>query len=68
MSEAELARGIHAVLAKASYGRHSGVGRTISDVIAELKARGSHAILDEDFSKDLETVIDSHREPLNAPA
>jgi hypothetical protein len=29
--------------------------------------RGSHATLDEDFGKDLEDIINSHREPLNPP-
>jgi antitoxin (DNA-binding transcriptional repressor) of toxin-antitoxin stability system len=83
MSEAELARDIHAVLEKVRQGAEviieqnnqpvavikpaPTVGRAISDVIAELETRGSHAILDDDFSKDLEAVIESHREPLNAP-
>ncbi len=84
MSEAELACDIHAVLEKVRQGAEVVIeqnnqpvaviepapiaGRAISDVIAELEARGSHAILDEDFSKDLEAVFESHREPLNTPA
>jgi fructoselysine-6-P-deglycase FrlB-like protein len=75
MSEAELARDIHGVLEKVRHNRPVAVikaaptaGRAISDVIAELQARGSHAILDEGLSKDLEAVINSHRDPLNAPA
>jgi hypothetical protein len=43
-------------------------GRPIDECIALAKARGSHATLDEDFAKDLESVIDSHREPLAPPS
>jgi hypothetical protein len=43
-------------------------GRPIDECIALAKARGSHATLDEDFAKDLEAIINSHREPLTPPS
>jgi hypothetical protein len=83
ISEAELARNVHAVLEEVCRGAEVVIERNnhpfaviratptavrgISDVIAELEARGSHATLDENFSSDLEEVINSHREPLSAP-
>ena len=42
--------------------------KSVRELIAEAKAHGSHATLDEDFAKDLEDIINSHREPLNPPA
>ena len=84
MSEAELARDLHAVLERVRHGAEVVVerdaqavavikapqfrGRPIDECIALAKARGSHATLDEDFAKDLEDIINSHREPLNPPA
>lgn len=84
MSEAELARDLHAVLEKVRQGAEVIVerdakpvavikapqfrGRPIDECIALAKTRGSHATLDEDFAKDLEDIINSHREPLNPPA
>ncbi len=83
MTEAELARDLHAVLQKVQQGAEIIVernaqpvaviksprfrGRPIDECIALAKARGSHAILDDDFAKDFEDVISSHREPLNPP-
>ncbi len=43
-------------------------GRLLSEAIALAEAHGSNVTLDEDFSRDLEKVIDSHREPLNPPS
>jgi hypothetical protein len=43
-------------------------GRPINECIALAEARGSHATLDEDFAKDLEDIINSHREPLTPPS
>ena len=43
-------------------------GRMISEVIAELKARGSNAVMDEDFARDIEEGIKAHREPWNPPS
>jgi antitoxin (DNA-binding transcriptional repressor) of toxin-antitoxin stability system len=39
-------------------------GRLLSESIALAKANGSTVTLDADFSRDLEAVINSHREPL----
>jgi prevent-host-death family protein len=43
-------------------------GRLLSEAIAMAEARGSTVTLDEDFARDLEDVINSHREPLSPPA
>jgi hypothetical protein len=43
-------------------------GRLLSESIASAEARGSGATLDEDFGRDLEDIINSHREPLDPPA
>jgi prevent-host-death family protein len=43
-------------------------GRLLSESIALAEAHGSTATLDEDFSRDLEAIINSHREPLEPPA
>lgn len=83
ISEAELARDLHAVLEKVRQGAEVIVerdamplavikapefrGRPIDECIALAKARGSSATLDADFSKDLEDIINSHREPLDPP-
>ncbi|MGB7555982.1 MAG: hypothetical protein WBM04_16540 [Candidatus Korobacteraceae bacterium] len=44
-----------------------GPGRLLSESIALAEAHASTATLDADFSRDLEDIIDSHREPLNPP-
>jgi hypothetical protein len=41
-------------------------GRLLSECIARAESRGSTATLDEGFSKDLEEIIDSRRESLDA--
>ena len=43
-------------------------GRLLSESIALAEAHGSTVTLDGDFGRDLEAIIDSHREPLNPPA
>jgi antitoxin (DNA-binding transcriptional repressor) of toxin-antitoxin stability system len=43
-------------------------GRLLSESIALAEAHGSAVTLDGDFAHDLETIINSHREPLNPPA
>jgi antitoxin (DNA-binding transcriptional repressor) of toxin-antitoxin stability system len=84
MTEAEVARDFAAVLEKIQQGSEVIVerdaqpvaviqlprfrGRPIDECIALAKARGSHATLDNDFAKDLENIIDSHREPLAPPS
>jgi antitoxin (DNA-binding transcriptional repressor) of toxin-antitoxin stability system len=42
--------------------------RLLSESIALAEAHGSAVTLDGDFARDLEEVINSHREPLNPPA
>ena len=41
-------------------------GRLLSESISLAEAHGSTVTLDEDFGKDLEEIIESHREPLDA--
>ena len=43
-------------------------GRPISDVIDDLKARGSGAVMDDDFARDIEEGIRANRQPWNPPA
>jgi antitoxin (DNA-binding transcriptional repressor) of toxin-antitoxin stability system len=70
MSEAELARDLHATLAKVQQGLEivieqnhqpvailkpsKPVGRPISEVLADLEARNSAAVMDDDFARDIE--------------
>jgi antitoxin (DNA-binding transcriptional repressor) of toxin-antitoxin stability system len=84
ITESELARDLHAVLAKVQEGleviveqNHRPVavikpsrpaGRSISEVVSELKARGSTVILDDDFARDIEEGIKAHRQPWNPPS
>jgi hypothetical protein len=42
-------------------------GRPIDECIEQLRTTGSHAKLDAGFSRDLEEIINSHRDPLHAP-
>ena len=83
MTEAEVARDFAAVLEKIQQGTEVIVernaqpvaviklpqfrGRSIDDCIALAKKRGSRATLDEGFAKDLEEIIESHREPFDPP-
>jgi antitoxin (DNA-binding transcriptional repressor) of toxin-antitoxin stability system len=84
ITEAELARDLHSVLAKVRQGLEVIVeqdrcpvaiikpskpaGRSISDVVCELKARGSSAVLDDDFARDIEEGIKAQRQPWNPPS
>ena len=83
MSEAEIARDLHAVLAKVQEGvevvveqenrpiaviRAPQAGRKISEVIASLEASGANAVIDEDFARDVEEGIKAHREPWHPPS
>jgi antitoxin (DNA-binding transcriptional repressor) of toxin-antitoxin stability system len=43
-------------------------GRLISEVLADLKARGSTAVMDDEFAHDIEEGIKAHREPWNPPS
>jgi antitoxin (DNA-binding transcriptional repressor) of toxin-antitoxin stability system len=82
MSEAEVARNFAAVLEKVRQGaevvveqNHQPVAvlraadpprRKVSEVLA-LMPKHSTAIMDDDFAKDIEAAIESHREPLEPP-
>jgi len=84
MTAAEVAKDIAAVLAKVRQGDEIVVeqdhrpvalikppkaeGRMISEVIADLKARGSNAVIDDDFARDIEEGIKAHRQPWNPPS
>lgn len=84
MSEAEVARDLHAVLAKVQQGieivieqDHRPVavlraqnrsGRPIADILREARQRNSTVTLDEDFGKDLEKIVASHQNPWNPPS
>ena len=43
-------------------------GRRISEVIAAMKASGAHAVLDEDFARDVEEAIQLHIQPWDPPS
>jgi antitoxin (DNA-binding transcriptional repressor) of toxin-antitoxin stability system len=84
MTEEQLARDLHAVLAKVQQGVEvvieqdhkaiavlkpsEGAGRKLSEIIADLKARGSDAVMDEDFARDVQEGIDARRDPWNPPS
>ena len=84
ITEAELARDVHAVLVKVQEGfevvivqNHCPIavirpfkptGRMISEVLADLKARGSTAVMDDDFARDIEEGIKAQRQPWNPPS
>ena len=84
ITEAELARDIHAVLAKVQEGveviveqDHRPVavirtplakGRLLSECIALAEARGSAVTLDEGFMKEVEEGIASRSQPWNPPS
>jgi len=84
MSEADVVKDIVAVLAKVRQGieivieqNHRAIavikpstsgGRMISEVIADLKSRGSIAVMDDDFARDIEEGIKAHRQPWKPPS
>ena len=84
MTESEVARDLHAVLAKVQAGIEviveqdhrpvavikspKPVGRMISQIVADLKARGSNAVMDDDFARDIEEGIKAQRQPWNPPS
>jgi antitoxin (DNA-binding transcriptional repressor) of toxin-antitoxin stability system len=84
MSEAELVKDITAVLEKVRRGSEVVVeddhrpiavirplklaGRMISEVVAELKARGSNAAMDDGFARDIEAGIEAYRQPWTPPS
>ena len=84
MSEAEVARDLHSALAKVQHGLEIVIeqdhrpiailrppqpgGRMISEIIADLRARCSNAIMDDDFARDIQEGIDAQREPWHPPS
>lgn len=84
MTEAELARNLHAVLAKVRQGVEVVIeedtrvvavlkapnvtGRPISEVIDSLEASGASAVMDDDFARDVEEGIKAFRQPWNPPS
>jgi hypothetical protein len=46
----------------------AGPGRLLSEIIAAAESRGSSALLDGGFARDLEEVIKNHPEPLDPPS
>ena len=84
ISEVELTRDLHAVLAKVQEGVEIVVeqdhrpiavirspvmkGRLLSECIAVAEARGSTVTLDEGFMKDVEEGIASRSQPWNPPS
>jgi len=83
MTEEDVARDLHGVLAKVQQGvevvveqDHRSVavirstlpeGRLLSECIALAEARGSAATLDDGFMKDVEDGIASRSQPWNPP-
>jgi antitoxin (DNA-binding transcriptional repressor) of toxin-antitoxin stability system len=43
-------------------------GRRISEVVADLKARGSDAVIDDAFARDIEAGIEAQRQPWPPPS
>ena len=84
VTEAELARDVQAILTKVKGGievvverDHRPVavikpstvtGRMISEVLSDLQARGSTAVMDDDFARDIEEGIKAQRSPWNPPS
>ena len=67
MTEAELARDLHTVLEKVRQGVEVIIEQD-SRPVAALRARGSNAVIDDDFAHDIEEGIKAHREPWNPPS
>jgi antitoxin (DNA-binding transcriptional repressor) of toxin-antitoxin stability system len=84
ISEAELARDLHAVLESVRQGGEVVVeqdnrpvaimkpatakARTMSEIIAAMEAAGACGIVDEDFARDVEEGIAGLNEPWNPPS
>jgi antitoxin (DNA-binding transcriptional repressor) of toxin-antitoxin stability system len=84
ISEAELVRDLHAILAKVQEGveviveqDHRPVavirqaqrsGRPISQILQQARERKSTVTLDPDFGKDMESIIASDQQPWNPPS
>lgn len=84
MTEAEVARDLHAVLERVRQGAEIVVeqgsqpvalikappvkGRKISEVIAALETSGANAVIDESFARDVEEAVKALRQPWNPPS
>ena len=84
MSEGDVARDLHEVLAKVKQGvdvvieqDHRPVavrraqqrsGRPIMEILGEAQRRNSTVTLDSDFGDDMNVVITSQQEPWNPPS
>ncbi len=83
ISEAELARDLHAVLERVrqdvevvvennqqpvAFLRSAELPRRKASDILALMPKNSSAVMDESFARDVEAGIESHREPLEPPA
>lgn len=84
MSEAELANNLHKVRSKVQQGAEivieqnhrpvavlkpsQPVGRMSTEVLADLKARGSNAVMDDGFAQDIEDGIKAQHQPWNPPS
>ena len=84
ITETELARNVHGVLEKVRQGaeviveeNHCPVavikasktaGRLSSEILADLKARDSTAVIDDEFARDINEGIRAQREPWNPPS
>jgi antitoxin (DNA-binding transcriptional repressor) of toxin-antitoxin stability system len=84
ITEAELARDLHGVLAKVQQGLevvieqdHRPVailrppqrsGRLVSEILREARQRNSTVTLDEDFGNDMEAIIASQQQPWTPPS
>jgi antitoxin (DNA-binding transcriptional repressor) of toxin-antitoxin stability system len=84
MSEAEMARDLHAVLDKVRRGVEIVIeqdrrpvaviraqhrsGRPIAEILREAKQRNSAVTLDEDFGNDLEQIVAAHQQPWTPPS
>lgn len=84
ITEADLARDLHAVLAKVQQGvevvieqDHRPVailrppqrsGRPVSEILHEARQRNSTITLDEDFGNDMEAIIAGQQQPWTPPS
>ena len=84
ITEAELARDLHALLAKVRQGfeivieqDHQPVailrlpnrsGRPVSEILRDARERNSTVSLDEDFGNDMEAIIASQQQLWNPPS
>ena len=84
LTEAEVARDLHAVPDKVRQGVEIVIeqdshpvavikapplaGRRLSEIIAALEAAGASAVVDEDFARDVENAVQAHREPWRPPS